>query len=125
LEKTIKAFIDYIQRNEEIERLSSPNAINDTELRIVIIRILAWLRLEYQRSIWISEGRKTCHKPLVLSNYYNWCNNLRYLVNTESIFYESFMIQNNEFQFNKNILEKDREEARKIVYNNYDLQWHK
>lgn len=93
--------------------------ISNTDLHVVVIKILSWLRLEYKRTLWIAEGKKTCLKPLDIDIRYPWCANLSTLVDKEKLFHDSFSIKDGKFDFSDAVSVEDRTAAREKVYRNY------
>lgn len=92
------------------------------DIRVVMIEILNWLKLEHKREIWIKEGRKTKLKPLLLNYNYTWCKILREMVEKEILFKQYFCINENIFDFSINIKEEERIIARKKAFDYYNPQ---
>lgn len=92
------------------------------DIRVVMIEILNWLKLEYKRVIWIKEGRKTSLKPLMLNDSDVWCKKLREMVDKEDLFHQYFSINDNKFDFAPNITEEERMKARKKAFDYYNPQ---
>lgn len=86
------------------------------DMRVIVINILAWLKLEHKRELWIKEGRKTRLKPLILNYNYPRCQNLREIVDKEVLFNQYFCIENDNFDFSPNITEETRKKAREKAY---------
>ncbi|SHK09824.1 hypothetical protein SAMN02745163_03219 [Clostridium cavendishii DSM 21758] len=84
------------------------------QLRIVLINIIDWLKLEYKREI---QGKPS--KPLQLVAKYDWCNNIKTLVESDDIFAKTFSINENGLYYNKNLDNKTLSETRKISYEGY------
>lgn len=116
----IDRMIQYMDKREENILIGSDIKISKGDLSIVIIKILSWLKLEYKRSIWMSEGRKSVYKSLDINNDYPWCNNLRMLVENEKLFSDYFVIKDNKFDFADSVVEHERMLAREMVYNGYN-----
>lgn len=116
-------FFTFLQNGKNEELLRNPQSITTQDLRIVVINILSWLRLEYKRSMWMKEGRKTKHKPLDIHSSGRWHENIRMLLETEEKFQKYFMINEHNFMFSDDIQEGEREKIREKVYNNYILEW--
>ena len=68
-------------RDQQNTALLVSNSQADIEnLNVIAIELLAWLKLEYKRELWIAQGRKTALKPLILNYNYPWCSELRELL---------------------------------------------
>lgn len=94
------------------------NQIENDKLSAIVRNIIDWLELEYKRTLWMKEGRKTCLKPMELRMQYPWCRELVELVDKEPLFKEYFFIQGNKLDFCKSISEEDKEKIREYVYLN-------
>ena len=99
---------------------SSADNINSEELNVVVIEILSWLKLEYKRELWQAEGRKTKLKPMTLNMQYPWCNLLKSLLNSKTVFSNVFFLAGNELRFKDDIDEKYRSDTRKKAYEQYN-----
>lgn len=120
----IDELLYYLENKDKEILITTDIQISNYELNVVVIKILLWLKLEYRRSIWISEGKKNCFKPLDVDNQYPWCANLYKLVDKEKLFHEYFSIKNGKFDFSDMISEEERAVAREKVYQNYNPQKH-
>lgn len=100
--------------------ITEENVMKNYELRVVVIEILAWLKLEHKRSMWIAEGKHTCLKPMKVDIQYPWCAYLYRLVENEKSFHNWFSIQDGKFDFSDQISEQDRSAAREKAYQNYN-----
>lgn len=92
------------------------------DIRVVMIEILNWLKLEHKREIWIKKGKKTSLKPLLLNYNYMWCKNLREMVDKGDLFNQYFCINENKFDFSINVTKEERINARKKAFDYYNPQ---
>lgn len=118
----IDIILEYYEKGTSEIVLNCEQELTQKEMRVVIIEILSWLKLEHKREMWIKEGKKTKIKPLLLNNNDTWCENLRELVAKEVLFKEYFCINDNKLDFSPNINEENRVIARKKVFENYNPQ---
>ena len=88
-------------------------------LNVIVINILDWLELEHKRSIWISQGRPTCLKPLQINMKYLWCKNLYRLVKEEKLFQEYFSVNEKYLTFSDLVPEDERIRIREKTYQFY------
>ena len=98
--------------------------ISEIELNVVVNRILSWLKLEYKRSAWKSEGRRSAQKSLEINFQYPWCVNLYILVEKEGLFNSMFSIKGREFNFADYVAESDRQIVREKAFKHYNPQIH-
>lgn len=101
---------------------SCSRELSSEDVRVVMIEILSWLKLEHKRELWLKEGKRTGMKPLLLDQNYLWCKNLRGIVSEEGLFNQYFCINGNQFNFSSNIMEDERKEARKKAFDYYNPQ---
>lgn len=120
----IDELFKYLQSQDKKVLLTTDIQISNSELNVVVIKILSWLKLEHKRSIWIAQGKKNCFKPLEVDIQYPWCANLYKLVEQEKLFYDNFSIKEGKFDFSDIVSEEDRAVAREAVYRNYNPQKH-
>lgn len=120
----IDELLEYMESKDKKILITTDIQINDAELNIVVIKILSWLKLEHKRSIWISEGKKTCFKPLEVNMQYPWCANLYKLVEKEKLFHDYFIIEEGKFGFSDSVTENDKTVAREMAYKHYNPQKH-
>lgn len=118
----IDIILEYYEKGTSEIVLNCEQELTQKEMRVVIIEILSWLKLEHKREMWIKKGKKTKIKPLLLNNNDTWCENLRELVAKEVLFKEYFCINDNKLDFSPNINEENRVIARKKVFENYNPQ---
>lgn len=120
----IDRMLQYLNSMDKDAVLINNVQLSEKDLNVIIIKILSWLKLEYKRSIWISEGRKTCYKPLQIDTKYPWCANLCMLVEKESLFQNNFRIVDGKFDFANSVNEMERMLAREKAYKGYNPQKH-
>ena len=94
--------------------------VNLEDLNVITIDILSWLKLEHKRELWIAEGKRTRLKCFKLSENIPWCDLLRKLVETDTIFSKCFMISEDGLVFRPEINEKTRSEIRLRAYELYN-----
>lgn len=115
----IDELLHYYETKDRKILITTELQISNTELHVVVIKILSWLRLEYKRMLWMTEGRKTCLKPLDINIRYPWCADLSTLVDKEKLFHDSFSIKEGKFDFSDAVSVEDRKIAREKVYRKY------
>ncbi len=118
----VNQLLKYRENSDSKLLITSDTAIEQQNLNVIVIEILSWLKLEYKRGIWISEGKKTSFKPLKINMHYSWCIDLERLVTQEELFQKYFKIKNAEFDFRNEITERERAVLRKKAYENYAPQ---
>lgn len=115
MQSIVKEMIKYVETQNMKEAWMCLKCYKKTEINSTIFEILAWLKLERKREKWISEGKKTCLKPLELKQEYTWCQVLLKLLECDRDFGELFEVVDNKFGFKKEIDEcikgRLREEA--------------
>lgn len=116
---TIDRLLEYMETRDE-DILIENTLINKFDLCVIVMKILSWLKLEHKRTIWISQGRKNCLKPLELNVQYPWCAKLCEMVENEKVFHDYFSIKDSNFNFSDAVSEEDRVKAREKVYHNYN-----
>lgn len=92
------------------------------DVRVVMIELLAWLKLEHKREIWINDGKKASLKPLLLNDNYPWCRDLKAIIAKENILSQYFSINGDEFDFVDSIPEEYRTQARERAFEYYNPQ---
>lgn len=118
----IDGLLKYYSKGDRNGLITKENSMSAYELNVVVIKILAWLKLEHKRSMWKAEGKRTCLKPMEIDMQYPWCANLYKLVENEKNFRDYFSIKDGKFDFSDKVSEKDRSTAREKVYHNYNPQ---
>ena len=122
--KTIDALLDYWKYRDKSILITTDLDISIDDLNVVVIKILSWLKLQYQRSSWIAEGRKTAFKPLMVNTDYSWGTVLRKLVENESLFSDFFSLNDDKFDFSDTLSEDDKQAAIEKVNQYYNPQIH-
>ena len=117
--EVIDNMLEYMKSRERSKLISTELPITDSELCVVVVSIISWLRLEYKRSKWILEGKHTKLKPLKMEGEYSWCVHGRELIKKEKQFRNCFVVQNEEVTFSENVSEEERRCIREKVFNNY------
>ena len=92
------------------------------DVRVVMIELLTWLKLEHKREVWINDGKKTNLKPLLLNDNYPWCRDLKSIIAKENILSQYFSIIGDEFDFADSIPEEYRMRARVRAFEYYNPQ---
>ena len=92
------------------------------DVRVVMIELLTWLKLEHKREVWIKEGKKTSLKPLILNDIYPWCRNLKVMITKLDEFSQCFSINGDEFDFVDSMPEEYRMQARVKAFEYYNPQ---
>lgn len=118
----VDLILECYEKGTSNELFDNLQEFSSKDIRVVMIEILNWLKLEHKREIWIKEGRKTSLKPLLLNYNYMWCKNLREMVNKEDIFSQYFCINENKFDFSISVTEEERINARKKAFDSYNPQ---
>ncbi|MCR5293526.1 MAG: hypothetical protein K6E28_11705 [Eubacterium sp.] len=96
--------------------------IDSDNLMVIVTEILAWLKLERKREIWIEQGRKTALKPLELNMNYPWCRDLVKILQGENSLAEVFCVEGNYFSFKDSITSGYMHEARLLADERYNPQ---
>ncbi len=122
--KTIDALLDYWKYRDKSILITTDLDISIDDLNVVVIKILSWLKLQYQRSSWIAEGRKTALKPLMVNTDYSWGTVLQKLVENESLFSDIFLLNDGKFDFSDTLSEDDKQAAIEKVNQCYNPQIH-
>ncbi|MBP5555479.1 MAG: hypothetical protein J6X94_11500 [Lachnospiraceae bacterium] len=122
--KIIDALLDYWKYRDKSILITSDLEISIDDLNVVVVKILSWLKLQYQRSRWIAEGRKTSFKPLLVNVSYSWGAELKKLVENESLFSDYFSLNDGKFDFLDTLSEDDKNAAIEKVNQYYNPQIH-
>lgn len=122
--EVIDNMLEYMKNGERSKLIRTNQTISDCELRVVIVNILSWLRLEHKRGMWMAQGKNVKFKPLKVEKAYSWCMNARELIQSEKQFQDCFALQNEEITFSDNVSEKERKEIRENVFNHYKPSVH-
>lgn len=118
----VDQLMNYRKHNNIKVLIKSDINIEQENLNVIVIEILAWLRLEHKRSIWMNEGKMTSLKPLKINMQYSWCVDLAKLVDKEEMFQKYFKIERGNLSFSDAITENEQKILRKKVYENYNPQ---
>lgn len=116
----IDLLLRYRKSNNIKLLITSDIEIDKEDLNVIVIEILAWLKLEHKRSMWILEGKKNCLKPLKINMQYSWCITLNYLVKKEKLFRDYFIIKDGNLYFSDLVTEHNRKMIRAKAYKNYN-----
>ena len=119
----VDKMISYIDNRNPAVLFSSPIAIDKEDITVVITKLLSWLQLEHKRKLWISEGRKTTHKPLELNFNYPWCNDLKMILEQDEAFGQYFVIKDNKFSFSDSVTEEEKLKAWEKAYIDHMRSW--
>jgi len=118
----VKDIINYIN-SQNPKCIITKTSIDDrTQLNSACFELLAWLKLERKREMWISEGRKTCLKPLKLNPEYNWCVLLTQIIENEKPFAESFKIIDNQLIIRTDLSLEVQSQIREDAFQLYNPQ---
>lgn len=98
--------------------------ISKDNLNVIVVKILSWLKLEYKKSLWIAEGKKTELKPLELKENYSWCADLKRFISGTKAFSAYFRVDENKVTFAQNIPIEEQNRLRKKAYFLYNPQMH-
>lgn len=82
----IDKLLQYYETKDRKILITTDLQISNADLHGVVVKILSWLRLEYKRTLWIDEGRKTCLKPLDIDIRYPWCPSTRSSARSNSVY---------------------------------------
>ena len=114
-------FADRYYSDKTVLQLSDTDTeYNMTDLIVIAIEILTWLKLEYKRSLWRAEGRTIKQRPMHIDENYPWCALLINLLEAETIFSKVFTINGNALDFRSDINEEYRALLRKTAYDKYN-----
>ena len=111
------------RKNGSVNQLTTIEISKDN-LNVIVVNILSWLKLEYKRSLWIADGKKTKLKPLELNENYSWCVDLKRLIEGTKVFNDYFCVDGNKVVFMKEIPMEEQNRLRKKAYYNYNPQMH-
>ena len=96
---------------------------SDIEQRTLVVianDILAWLKLERKRELWIEQGKAIAHKPLELNMDYPWCKDLERLLNEDNPLAEEFCIKDNCLTFKDGVSDDYIHEAMALAFEKYN-----
>ncbi len=118
----IDLMLDF-RKNGCVDQLTNIDISKDN-LNVIVVNILSWLKLEYKRSLWMAEGKKTKLKPLELKENYSWCADLKRLIAGTKVFNAYFRVDENKVVFAKDIPMEERNRLREKAYFGYNPQMH-
>ena len=118
----VKDIIQYINTQNPDIIIKKTNIDNISELNSACFELLAWLKLERKRELWISEGKKTCLKPLKLNKEYSWCVLLMQIIENEKLFAEAFEIIDSSLVIRTNLSPADQSQIREDAFQLYNPQ---
>ncbi len=116
----VDKMVQYMKKRDNSILLTTGIQMSIRDLSVVTIEILSWLRLEYKRKVWISQGRKTKHKPLEVNFKYPWCVDLKMILEKEEAFRNCFVIKDGKFDFLDSIPEEERMVAWEKAYEGFN-----
>ena len=120
----VDKMVQYMETRDNSILLTTGIQMTIADLSVVIIKVLSWLRLEHKRKVWISQGRKTKHKPLDIDLKYPWCANLKMILEKEEDFGNHFAIKDGKFDFSNKVSEEEKKTSREKAFQNYNPQRH-
>lgn len=118
----VDSLLCYVETRDRKLLITSDIEIEPRNLTVITVDILAWLKLEHKRTLWMAEGRKTCLKPFKLDMQCSWCLDLDRLVEKEREFQLYFKIENGYLNFSDNVTEEERKVLREKAFQNYNPQ---
>lgn len=118
----VDLLLEYYKEGRSNNLITDLQELSPKDIRVVVIEILSWLKLEYKRESWMREGKKKKLKPLPLNDNSIWCKNLKEIVKKELVFKQYFVIENNRLDFSPDIAEDVRRKARKKAFDYYNPQ---
>ena len=115
----VENLLDFLETGNR-EQLLVDDKIGSDTLRVISIEVLSWLKLEYKRSVWMKQGRKTCHKALEVYKDVEWCDALVGLIHEKNVFSQVFRVTEKGVEFGDTFTEEDKESIRKLAFENYN-----
>ena len=103
----------------EVNNLKTEDIIS---FNAMIIDVLSWLRLGYQKELWKKEKRYVKQKPLDINLKYPWCKILKELTETNSSFHKYFFATDRKFDFRETVTDEERVNAMKLVYDTWSMK---
>lgn len=116
----INNIIEYLNTQDESLICNNISIAEKTILNSACIEFLSWLKLERKRENWISEGRNTSLKPLVLNENYEWCILLKTIISEESLFNGLFEVKDNCISFKESIPQELKSHIREDAFSLYN-----
>ena len=117
----VETLIAY-RKTQDQSLFESSSEFESGNLNSIAIEVLAWLKLERKRELWIEAGKKCKLKPLELNTSYDWSNDLIRLVGEGSVFSGLFSVKDNMLSFKEDIAECYRHELRSLADKEYNPQ---
>ena len=102
--------------------LGAPSDIEQRSLVVIANDILAWLKLERKRELWIEQGKTITNKPMELHMDSPWCIDLDRLLNEDNPLAEVFCIKDKCLTFKESVSDDYIHEARALAYEKYNPQ---
>lgn len=118
----IDLMIEY-RKDGSADQLAGAEICKDN-LNGIIVNILSWLKLEYKRSLWLAQGKKTKLKPLELNEDYSWCIDLKKMIQNTKVFSKYFAADGNKVVFAKEIPIEEQNRLREKAYYSFNPQMH-
>ena len=123
--KLIADMLKYDSGKESMDILLDGNYLENMDMEsfnVMIIDVLSWLRLGYQRELWKKEKRYVKQKPLDINLKYPWCKILKELTETNPRFHKYFFTTDEKFDFRETVTEEERVNAMKLVYDTWPMK---
>ena len=125
VDELIKNMLKYDSGKASMDILLDGNYLENVDresFNVMIIDVLSWLRLGYQRELWKKEKRYVKQKPLDINLKYPWCKILKELTETNPRFHKYFFTTDKKFDFRETVTEEERVNAMKLVYDTWSMK---
>ncbi len=96
--------------------------VESGNLIVIVTEILAWLKLERKREIWVEQGKKIHNKPLELNMNYPWCKDLARILESDNSLEDVFCIEDGCLHFKNDVSDEYIHEARRLADEKYNPQ---
>jgi hypothetical protein len=107
----IAEFVDYVENRTTGNTLASVQGkIEATDLRILAIKLLGWLK---------EMARTGKHRPLAFNNTYTWCHNLLTLLSNIPQLNDLLVVDGNHIDFRDTLPADERVEIARYVDDHY------
>ena len=116
----IRQMSDYVLNADDNSFYEYYKEFPKEELLCTVSSILSWLKLEYKRTVWISEGRKASLKPMRIELKYSWCQVLIQMLLKPGMLSDYFEIVEGNIQFKASVYEEMRKEMRQTAFEVYN-----
>ena len=116
----VKIFIRYL--DTQIPFTEYVTIKDKSKLNTICFDLLSWLKLEKKREKWITEGKRTCLKPMEVKREYGCRDLLIQLVEKEPLFNELFEFNGKEFYFKDTVPGDVRSQIRADAFSMYNPQ---